>query len=84
MPAADKAADSTVVLPKEEILGRHDIFLQLRDEKMPAVKTLAEAGLTKVVVVYIDRQGKMRTQVNLVSYEVQENILSLLDNEHIG
>jgi len=78
----EKATAETELLPA--ILGDSPIFRTIRDEQMGAVKDLAEAGLTRVAFISMDRKGKMLVDVRLVSFETRDAVLGLLNDEHIG
>ena len=83
-PAAkdDTANATTDILPR--VLGDSPIFREVRDESMGAVKSLAEAGLTRIVFVSMDRKGKFTVKDALVSFETHDAIVGLLGDEHVA
>jgi len=73
---------ATAALPR--VLGDSPIFREVRDERMDAVKNLSEAGLTRVVFVSTDRNGKFHVKMSVVSFSTRDAIVSLLDDEHVA
>ena len=82
----DKA--DTLVLPSRDNatrpLGSDPIFQEVWEEKRGPVKSLGEAGLTKGVFVYQDRNGVMRTEISLLGHDACEAVVALLHEEQLG
>ena len=87
---ADKNEDkaTTITLPAREVtarpLGDSPVFKEMWEQERGPVKTLGEAGLTRVIVVYLDRKGVMRSISVLVPWETSETVVGMLTEEQLG
>lgn len=83
--AAPASKDDTQVLPAvREILGDSPIYQRVKDENAVPVRSLNEAGLTRVVFVSSDRKGKFHVKVSVVSFDTRDAIVGLLGDEHVA
>ena len=85
---ADPKADTLVLPSRKEPdrapLNPDPVFKEMWEEKRGPVKSLGEAGLTKVVIVYQDKKGAMRSKTVLVSHDTCDMVIGLLEDEQLG
>jgi hypothetical protein len=86
---ADITKDTTLVLPSRKEVERpplnpDPVFRDMWEEKRGPVKSLGEAGLTKIVVAYQDKKGVLKSKTALVSHETCEDLIALLNEEQLG
>ena len=85
---ADPKADTLVLPSRKEAerapLNPDPVFKEMWEEKRGPVKSLGEAGLTKGVFVYQDRNGVMRTEISLLGHDACEAVVALLHEEQLG
>lgn len=80
----DDATTPITALPPRPALNPDPVFKEMWEEKRGPVKSLGEAGLTKTIIAYQDRNGVLRTQVSLISHETCEAVVGLLNDEQLG
>ena len=85
---ADANKADTIILPSREAVtgpfAGENTFKELWEERRGPVKSLNEAGLTKIVIAWQDRNGVMRDGRATVSHETCEAVIGLLNDEQVG